>query len=196
MQDVNISIEAAVRSTAASVAHTLEQTSGATTTKLDNISTLLQQLQDQVTAAPDSQAQNLSAPATKVSVEKSEDSFMTPSLAQSLARLAGLQSRAQHTIHDDEAEAIIDDLEVLLNELMDKTIPSKKRKTDSDPDTTVTYRDLKRVRRLVAAASAVDVNQGRKCRAMSKASDVALISQQPSDSGTCQMVKSSKRARP
>ncbi|OAL29584.1 hypothetical protein AYO22_01998 [Fonsecaea multimorphosa] len=172
VQDIKDSVEEVVRSTAAAVNHTIGQTSGATLAQLQNISTLLEALQNQVSADATqfSLPQHCRAPTQEDSplfAHSNEPVRGNLELRECLARLCKLESQVSGTMLYEEADTIIEDLECFLSELMeleDSEVlgTAKKRKKEIGEDETVTRRDLKRMRGLVSASPAVEVNQAPK----------------------------------
>ncbi|OAP64992.1 hypothetical protein AYL99_00964 [Fonsecaea erecta] len=172
VQDVKVSVEEVVRSTAASVNHTIGQASGATNAQLQNISTLLEAIQAQVSAGSTRSAlfQHHHAPLQEdspLSAHSNEPVGVNPELSECLARLCRLGSRDSGTIFYEEAETIIEDLECFLSALLElketeAVVAAKKTKEERGQDAMVTRRDMKRIRGLISASGAIDVNQAPK----------------------------------
>ncbi|OAG43241.1 hypothetical protein AYO21_02527 [Fonsecaea monophora] len=175
VQDIKVSVEEVVRSTVATVNHNIGQTSGATTAQLQNISTLLEALQDQVSG----NSARLTGPQRSGAMPQEGNSPPAPSdtpigmnadLRKCLARLCELESRnPDMMLYEEEAETIIEDLEYFLSALFElkqsedlDSGTGEELKEENQRTATITRRDMRRMRGLVSAAATVGVNQAPK----------------------------------
>lgn len=90
-------------------------------------------------------------------------------LRQSLERLCSLVTQDAGTARDEEAEAVLDDISALLDSIAmlqsESTTLNKGKKKAEESFTSLTPRDLKRIRGLVNTHSVIDINPGRKSTA-------------------------------
>lgn len=160
-----------IRNTVTSAANGAEQTSGATITQLDDILALLRVIQDQVSkrhAPSDAASQHDPLPQGSDSrlPEISDTTELTPQLSEAIDRLGKFRTREPEVIREDEAEAIIVDLECLLTAICDaytkNSVLLRKTRTNDVETEEITRRDVKKLCALLSAADALEVNQGRK----------------------------------
>ena len=138
----------------------------------EDVYTLLKAIEAQISAPPvqttfrkrtTQSADDDLAPGPKTTLEEGNSN-----LTKTLQRLSALVAQKEGTIRNDEADAVIDELELLVQGLpeehnMSSNSQSKKRKTTiEDGDTCITSRDIKRIRGLITASRSIDVNARRK----------------------------------
>ncbi|KAL9083915.1 MAG: hypothetical protein Q9165_008322 [Trypethelium subeluteriae] len=104
-----------------------------------------------------------------------------PALAAVIQILSALASEKEGTLHNEEADAVIDDLTVLIPDAVEKhnlqsDLKGKKRKSAHDSDVeSIGYRDLKRLRGLLTASRSLEVNKRRES-ASSQTTAQAMLS--------------------
>ncbi|KAJ9613041.1 hypothetical protein H2200_002982 [Cladophialophora chaetospira] len=169
VRSIKSSMEDQMQSMTLSTTSAVEKHAAVGSSELNTISIAVKALQDQISALPEQVA------ATQRASASSEEHFVPRStspnamledldLSRSLERLRQLSTCDPRTFQDEEADAIVEDLECLLAALLqaDKNYspesPTRKRKP-MDPVDAITGRDMKRIRGLISAATSVVVNQ-------------------------------------
>ncbi|KAF2229856.1 ankyrin [Viridothelium virens] len=162
------SITGQIRDAAESLMTRLEGIPDMSRQQNENICTLLNAIQAQISTQPTQIALQKSLPrstgydsAQSMEVPPEEESS---TLATVIQRLSTLASEKEGTIHNEEADAIIDDLTALIPDAFKehdshRDSKGKKRKSAHDSDAeSISYRDLKRLRGLITASGSLDVN--------------------------------------
>ena len=112
-------------------------------------------------------------------VTDAEDLPSNPEVLESISRLCQLAHHNAATLHDGEAERVIDDIENMIESMTKhlshrNSVPpsSRKRYLSEVEGSAIDYRALKRVRGLLIASPSIDINQRSEPPTISRFSSV------------------------
>ena len=110
--------------------------------------------------------QDISAPKEEADAENLASD---PEVVESISRLCQLAQHNAATLHNSEAQRVIDDIETMIELMMKhlshtKLVPtsSRKRPLTEMEGSTVDHRELKRVKGVLVSSSAIDTNKQSK----------------------------------
>lgn len=157
-----------------SITQGLEKRSDVSQARLEDFSTLLRALQHQAAGLPAQTCavSNTSRLESSLLADASGSTRLdeeNAKLIKSLERLRNLATQEEGTATEEEAAAIINDLECLLNAFSTShrgggLVKSGKRKAETNDTEEIIGREIKRLCRLVTASHSVEVNRGGKKR--------------------------------
>ena len=173
-KDASLSAHDQFREAISSLGQKVNRIPGMSAMQSENVCTLIRALQDQISGlsaqigTPEGIPHHVSRSfETSGNVGNIEDLGGQDELLESLGRLSRLAKQKEGTIVDEEAQNIIDDLDVLLNAVSMHLSPSKHTAHSSmkrsigivDEGNSIDGRDLKRIRGLLNSSPSIDVNQ-------------------------------------
>ena len=174
-KDASLSAHGQFREAISSLEQKVDRIPEMSAMQSENVCTLIRALQDQISGlsaqieTPEGIPHHASRSfETSGNVGNIEDLGVQDELLESLGRLSQLAKQKEGTIVDEEAQDIIDDLDILLNAVSMHLSPSKhaahpsmKRPIDIvDEGSSIGGRDLERIRGLLNSSLSIDVNQG------------------------------------
>lgn len=176
-KDTSLSAHKQFREAISSLGQKVERIPDMSAIQSENVCTLIRALQDQISGlsaqigTPESIPHHVSRSfETSGNAGNIEDLGGQDELLESLGRLSRLAKQKEGTIVDEDAQNIIDDLDILLNAVSmhisprkHATHPSMKRPIGIvDEGSSINGRDLKRIRGLLNSSLSIDVNQGAR----------------------------------
>ena len=174
-KDASLSAHEQFREAVSSLEQKVDRIPEMSAMQSENVCTLIRALQDQISGlsaqigTPEGIPHHVSRSLeTSDNVGNIEDLGGQNELLESLGRLSRLAKQKEGTIVDDEAQDMIDDLDILLDAVSmnlshskHATHPSMKRPIGIvDEGSSIDGRDLKRIRGLLNSSLSINVNQG------------------------------------